>query len=169
MLKEKVEKILVEQIGKESYSSNLYLSMASWAECNGFPGVAQWMYAQADEERMHMLKFVAYINERGGKAKIPAVDEPPFEFKSVTELFEKTMEHERYISDSINEIVGVCMDERDFPTHQWIQWFVNEQIEEEASVSTIIDKLRMLGDTGSLYHFDRDIIGMRGTGSTTAV
>lgn len=166
MLKEKVEKILVEQIGKEAYSSNLYLAMASWAECNGFPGIAQWMYAQADEERMHMLKIVGYINERGGAAIIPAIEQPPHEFKSVSDIFTRTMKHEQYISESINEIVGVCNDERDFSTHQWIQWFVTEQIEEEASVSEIIDRLKLIGESGNLYHFDRDIMGMRGTSGT---
>lgn len=165
MLKEKVEKILVEQIGKEAYSSNLYLSMAVWAETNGYPGVAQWMYAQADEERMHMLKFIEYINERGGKGIIPAIDKPPFDFKSVSDLFARTYEHEQYISESINDIVAVCMEERDFPTNQWVQWFVTEQIEEEASVTEIIDRLNLIGDSGNLYHFDRDIMGMRGTGS----
>lgn len=163
MLNKKVEKILVEQIGKEAYSSNLYLAMASWAECNGYPGIAQWMYAQSDEERVHMLKFVGYINERGGKAVIPSIDEPPFEFKSVTDIFHKTMNHEHSISEAINEIVAVCHEERDFSTHQWVQWFVTEQIEEEASVSEIIDRLELIGDAekGNLYLFDRDIMSMR--------
>jgi len=166
MLKEKVEKILVEQIGKEAYSSNLYLAMASWAECNGYPGIAQWMYSQSDEERIHMLKFVGYINERGGKAVIPAIDEPPFVFKNVKDLFTRTMEHEQYISEAINNIVAVCNDERDFATHQWVQWFVTEQIEEEASVSEILDRLNLIGDSGNLYHFDRDIVGMRSSGGS---
>lgn len=163
MLKPKVEKILVEQIGKEAYSSNLYLAMASWADSSGFKGVADWMYAQADEEKQHMLKFIAYVNERGGKAIIPAIEQPPAEFKSVMDLYNSTFAHEQFISESINEIVGVCMDEKDFSTHQWIQWFVTEQIEEEATVSGIIDKLKLIGDNGNLYHFDNDIIKMRGT------
>ncbi|MFB6341278.1 ferritin [Saccharicrinis sp. FJH62] len=168
MLKEKVEKILVEQIGKEAYSSNLYLAMASWAECNGYPGIAQWMYAQSDEERVHMLKFVGYLNERGGKAVIPAIDAPPVDFKNVRDLFQRTMEHEQYISDAINTIVAVCHEERDFATHQWVQWFVNEQIEEEASVSNILDRLNLIGDSGNLYLFDRDIMGMRNSGGAEA-
>ena len=168
MLKEKVEKILVEQIGKEAYSSNLYLAMASWAECNGFPGIAQWMYAQAEEERIHMLKFVGYINERGGKAVIPAIEQPPFDFKSVNDLFQRTMTHEQHISDAINDIVATCLEERDFSTQQWLQWFVTEQIEEEASVSDILDRLKLIGDSGNLYHFDRDIVGMRNSGGVEA-
>lgn len=165
MLKPAVEKILVEQIGKEAYSSNLYLAMASWAESSGFKGVADWMYAQADEEKQHMLKFVAYVNERGGRATIPAIEQPPSDFDSVMDLYDRTFSHEQFISESINDIVGICIDERDFSTHQWIQWFVTEQIEEEATVSGIIDKLKLIGDNGNLYHFDSDIIKMRGTAS----
>ncbi len=161
MLKPAVEKILIEQIGKEAYSSNLYLAMASWAECSGFKGVADWMYAQADEEKQHMLKFIGYVNERGGKAIIPAIDQPPSDFESVMDLYTRTFAHEQYISESINEIVGTCIEERDFSTHQWVQWFVTEQIEEEAAVSGIIDKLKLIGDQGNLYHFDNDILKMR--------
>lgn len=162
MLKKSVEDILVTQIEKEAYSSNLYLSMASWAETNGFEGVSKWMYAQAEEEKMHMLKFMKFVNERGGKAVIPAVKQPPTNYKNVQNVFETTLEHERYITASINEIVGVCLDEKDFTTHNWIQWFVTEQTEEEASVMAIIDKLKLL-DGHNLYMFDRDIVGLRGT------
>ncbi len=160
MLKTAVEEILVRQIEREAYSSNLYLSMASWAETNGFEGVANWMYAQADEEKMHLLKFIKYVNERGGKAIIPAVEQPPVDFKDVKELYVKTLEHEQFVTESINEIVGVCLEQKDFTTHNWVQWFVTEQIEEEASVSAIIDKLNLLGDH-NLYLFDRDVVGMR--------
>jgi len=162
MLKKSVEDILVTQIEKEGYSSNLYLSMASWAETNGLEGVSKWMYAQAEEEKMHMLKFMKFVNERGGKAVIPAIKQPPTNYKNVQHVFEETLEHERSITASINEIVGVCLDEKDFTTHNWIQWFVTEQTEEEASVMAIIDKLKLL-DGHNLYMFDRDIVGLRGT------
>lgn len=166
MLNKKVEAILNQQITKEDYSSQLYLSMASWAENLGFSGVADWLYAQSDEERMHMLKFIKYINERDGVAEISGLDQPPKEFGNLTEMFDAVLKHEKYISQSINEIVGICIDERDFTTHSWIQWFVNEQIEEEASVRDIIDKLKMVGEK-NLYMFDRDIVGMRGQAGTT--
>lgn len=161
MLNKNVEKKLVEQIEKEGYSSSLYLSMASWAEVNGFAGIADWMYAQSDEERTHMLKIVKYVNERGGKAIISSIDQPPADFKSVKEMFEMVYEHEQMVTASINDIVGVCLEEKDFTTHNWLQWFVTEQIEEEASVSNILDKLNLLGDQNNLYLFDRDIMGMR--------
>ena len=162
MLPKKVEDILNVQVDKEGYSSHLYLAMASWAENQGLGGIADWLYEQSEEERVHMLKLVKYINERDGQAKIIAVKEPPAEFGSVQEMFEKVLEHERYVTASINEIVQVCIDENDHTTHNWIQWFVTEQIEEEASVKAILDKLKLAG--GHLYMFDRDIMGMRSEG-----
>ncbi len=163
MLPKKVEKILNEQILKEDYSSQLYLSMASWAENKGFEGVSNWLYAQAEEERVHMLKLVKYVNERDGSAVIPGIDTPPDDFGDVFEMFDKVLAHEKFISGSINDIVAVCIAENDFTTQNWIQWFVTEQIEEEASVKTIIDKLNLLGKN-NLYMFDRDIMTMRGDG-----
>ena len=162
MLAKKVEDILNIQVDKEGYSSHLYLAMASWAENEGLGGIAEWLYAQAEEERMHMLKLVRYINERDGHAKIAAVKEPSSTFGSVKEMFDKVLEHERFITASINDIVKLCMTENDYTTHNWIQWFVNEQIEEEASVREIIDRLKLAGN--QLYMFDRDILGMRTAG-----
>ena len=160
MLTQKVENILVAQIEKEAYSSNLYLAMASWAEVNGFEGTAQWFYAQAEEEHQHMLKFLGYINERGGKAIVPSIKQPPAIYKDIRDIFEQVFEHERFISKSINDIVSVCIEEKDFSTNNWIQWFVNEQIEEEKSVRSILDKLNLIG-SHSLYLFDKDIMSMR--------
>ncbi len=168
MLAKKVEDILNLQIEREDYSSQLYLSMASWAENQGFGGVANWLYMQSDEERMHMLKFVKYINDRDGKASICGLDKPPVEFEDIFKLFDAVLKHERYISNSINEIVAVCMEEKDFTTNSWLQWFVTEQIEEEASVKSIIDKLKLLGEK-NLYMFDRDVPSMRGGGGNEAV
>ena len=165
MLNKKVEDILNRQIDRESYSSNLYLAMAIWAECNGLEGTAKWLYAQADEEKQHMLKFISYVNERGGMAKITAVEEPPAEYKDVIEIFAKVLEHEQFVSASINEIVEVCLVEKDFTTHNWIQFFVTEQIEEEASVASINDKLKLIG-SNNLYMFDRDVMGMRSEGGS---
>ena len=134
------------------------------AENQGFEGVSNWLYAQAEEERIHMLKLVKYVNERDGLAVIPGIDTPPTEFGDVFEMFDKVLAHEKYISGSINEIVAVCIAENDFTTQSYIQWFVTEQIEEEASVKAIIDKLKLLGKN-NLYMFDRDIMSMRGSAS----
>ena len=166
MLPKKVEDILNVQVDKEGYSSHLYLSMAVWAETEGLSGIAGWLYNQAEEERMHMLKMVKYINDRDGKARIIAVKEPPSTFEGVKKMFEQILDHERFISASINEIAQVCIDEGDHTTHNWIQWFVTEQIEEEASVKAILDKLKLVGEH-HMYMFDRDIMGLRGQGGQT--
>lgn len=163
MLPKKVEKILNVQVEKEGYSSQLYLAMASWAEGQGLKGVSGWLYAQSDEERIHMLKFVKYINDRDGQAIITEIKKPPVDYPGIKELFDMVLEHEKFISKSINEIVALCTAENDLTTHNWIQWFVTEQIEEEASVKEIIDKLKLVGEH-NLYMFDRDIMSMRGAG-----
>ena len=162
-----IEDLLNRQVEREAFSSNLYLAMASWAENAGLGGTANWFYAQSDEERMHMMKFIKYINERDGKALIPKLDQPPTDFGNISDAFEAVLKHERFITDSINEIVAACEKEKDFTTQNWIQWFVNEQIEEEASVKSIIDKLKLIG-SGNLYLFDRDIMSMRGTATSEA-
>lgn len=161
MLTKKIEKILNEQIVKEGYSSNLYLAMASWADTEGYAGVAQWLFAQAEEERMHMMKIFNFINERGGHAVVPSFEQPPASFEGIKKLFDQVMAHEQYISGSINDIVALTIEEKDFATNNWVQWFVTEQVEEESTVQAIIDKLNMIGDQ-QMYMFDRDIMGMRG-------
>ena len=163
MLPKKVEEILNVQVEKEGYSSQLYLAMASWAENQGLKGVSDWLYAQSDEERMHMLKIIKYINDRDGQAIITELKKPPVDYPGISKLFDMVLEHEKFISKSINEIVAMCTQENDLTTHNWIQWFVTEQIEEEASVKEIIDKLKLLGEQ-NLYMFDRDIMSMRGAG-----
>jgi ferritin len=160
MLKREIEDICNRQVEREGYSSNLYLAMASWAEINGFSGVAAWLYVQADEERLHMLKFIKYINERGGKGVIPALKKPEADFKGVEEVFNAVLTHEEFITSSINEIVALTLEQKDFNTYNFLQWFVNEQVEEEASVRTILDKIRLVGKN-NMYQFDRDILALR--------
>jgi ferritin len=160
MLKKKIEDICNRQIEREGYSSNLYLAMAVWAETNGLSGVAGWMYAQAEEERLHMLKFVKYINERGGKSVIPALKQPVAEYKNVEDVFREVLKHEEFVTASINEIVSLTLEEKDFNTHNFLQWFVMEQVEEEASVKTILDKVRLVGKN-NMYEFDRDVLSLR--------
>ena len=160
MLNKKIEDICNRQVEREGYSSNLYLAMASWAEVNGLSGVAGWMFSQSDEERIHMLKFIRYINERGGKAVMPAIKKPATDFKGVDEVFKEVLKHEEFITASINEIVALTLEEKDFNTHNFLLWFVMEQVEEEASVRIILDKLRLVGKN-NMYEFDRDIMGLR--------
>lgn len=158
MVSNKVEKALNEQIKIEAESSQFYLAMASWAETKGLNGTALFLYQHADEERMHMLKLVKFVNERGGHAIIPALDQPPVEFESIQNVFQKLLDHEVFVTDSINKVVDICLSEKDYPTHNFMQWYVAEQIEEEALARNIMDKIKMIGtDKGGLYLFDRDL------------
>ncbi len=158
MLTEKMEKALNAQIRVEAESSQVYLSMASWAEVKGLEGIAQFMYNHSDEERMHMLKIVKYVNERGGHAHISDLKAPETEFGTFQKMFEDLYQHEIFVSQSINELVHVSLEEKDYATHNFLQWFVAEQIEEEALARTILDKINLIGnDKGGLYLFDRDV------------
>ena len=122
MLPKKVEEILNVQIKKEDYSSQLYLSMASWADNKGFEGVSNWLYAQTEEERLHLLKLIRYVNDRDGIAVIPGIETPPTDFGDVFTMFDNVLAHEQFISGSINEIIAVCISENDYTTQNWIQW-----------------------------------------------
>lgn len=158
MLPEKIEEALNKQIRIEAESSQIYLSMACWAETQGFEGVAQFMYAHSDEERMHMLKLVKFVNERGGHAKISDLTAPPTEFGSFKNMFQTLFDHEVMVSQSINDLVHITLEQRDYATHNFLQWYVSEQIEEEALARTILDKINLIGDDkGGLYLFDNDV------------
>jgi ferritin len=158
MLSPVIEEALNGQIKVEAQSSQIYLAMASWAEVLGFEGVAQFMYAHSDEERMHMLKLVKFINERGGHAKISSLVAPPTEFGSFKEMFQELFKHEVKVSACINDLIDICLKEKDHATHNFLQWYVSEQIEEEALARNILDKIKLIGDDkGGFYLFDNDI------------
>jgi ferritin len=158
MVSNKVEAALNKQIEFEAISSQYYLAMASWAETQGLTGVAEFLYAQSDEERQHMLKLIKYVNERGGQALIPAMKQQPQKFKSIHYVFEEVLKHEIMVSNEINGMVEICLKEKDYTTHNFLQWYVSEQIEEEALARKILDKLKLIGDDkGGMYLFDRDL------------
>lgn len=158
MLSAKVESALNQQIEVEAQSSQFYLAMASWAECNGLNGAAAFLFKHSDEERMHMLKLVKYVNERGGKAIIPALSKPPKDFKDLVNVFTLLLKHEIVVSKEVNAVVDICLKEKDYSTYNFMQWYVAEQIEEEALARLIMDKLNLIGnDKGGMYLFDRDI------------
>jgi ferritin len=161
MVAKKVESALNKQIELEAASSQYYLAMASWAETQGLSGVSEFLYMHSDEERQHMLKLIKYINERGGQAAIPALKAAPQNFKSVNFVFEEVLRHEINVSNEINNLVEICLKEKDYTTHNFLQWYVSEQIEEEALARKIIDKLKLIGnDKSGMYLFDRDIQGI---------
>lgn len=158
MLSNRIEKALNTQIQIEAQSSQVYLAMASWAEVQGFEGVAQFMYAHSDEERMHMLKLIKFVNERGGHATVPALEAPSAKFGSFKDMFQTLFDHEVMVSESINDLVDITLQEKDYATHNFLQWYVSEQIEEEALARTILDKINLIGDDkGGLYLFDNDV------------
>ena len=164
MLSKSMQEALNKQVQMEAESSQAYLAMASWAEIQpGLQGVTDFFYKQSDEERIHMLKLIRFINERGGFATIPALDQPMITFQSLRRVFEEFLKHELKVSDSINDLVHLALTEKDYATHNFLQWYVNEQMEEERVARNLNDKLEMIGDDKSgLYLFDRDIMNYRG-------
>jgi ferritin len=161
MISKTVEKAINEQIKREENSSRIYLSMASWSERNGFPGAANWLYVQTEEERIHMLKLVHYLNDRGGIAVIPVLEAPIAKFNSLLDVFQLVLKHEEFISDSINQLYAVCVKEKDFTTANYLQWYINEQIEEEKTVRSILDQIKLAGpDKGGLFLMDKEFSTM---------
>jgi ferritin len=164
MLSPQVSKALNKQIEVEGFSSQYYLAMASWAETQGLNGVSAFLYHHADEERMHMLKLIKFVNERGGHGVVPALKQPPVTYKSVKSVFEEILKHEMKVTSEINSLVDSTLKEKDYSTHNFLQWYVSEQIEEEALARQIVDKLKLIGDDkGGLYFFDRDLEAMAKT------
>lgn len=164
MLSKSMQEALNKQVQMEAESSQAYLAMGSWAEIQpGLQGVTEFFFKQSDEERIHMLKLIRFINERAGFAMIPALEQPMVTFQSLRRVFEEFLKHELKVSDSINDLVHLALTEKDYATHNFLQWYVNEQMEEERVARTLNDKLEMIGDDKSgLYLFDRDIMNYRG-------
>lgn len=162
MLSKIMQDALNVQVKIEAQSSQIYLAMASWAEIQpGIDNVTEFFYRHSDEERMHMLKLIHFINERGGYAVIPALEQPTITYPSITHAFKELLKHEIYVSESINKLVDIALTHKDYATHNFLQWYVAEQIEEEALARTLNDKLEMIGDEKSgLYLFDQDILNV---------
>ena len=159
MLNPEIEKILNEQIAIEGQASYMYLALAAWCDVKGFSGAAKFLYEHSDEERMHMLKLIRFVNERGGFAMVPAFEQPTLTYPSLVHAFKELLNHEIHVSESINKLVDIALQEKDYATHNFLQWYVAEQIEEEALARTLNDKLEMIGDEKSgLYLFDKDIL-----------
>ena len=161
MLTEKLENAIIEQIKAEEESSRLYLSMASRCEVNGYAGASDFLYEHATEEREHALKLLKYVNDRGGHAKVLSLEEPAFEFNSLQSVFEQVLEHEILVTSLINNLVAISMEEKDYTTHNFLQWFVTEQIEEESLARGILDKFKLAsGEKGGLFHIDKELAAL---------
>ncbi|WP_347840916.1 ferritin [uncultured Draconibacterium sp.] len=158
MLKEKMLNALNEQINAEQYSALLYLSMSAYFNDKGLPGFANWMYIQYQEELTHANKFFNYVVERGGKVELKAIEQMPTTWEGVIDAFEKTLEHEQHVTALINGLVDVAMDERDHATQSFLRWFVDEQVEEEANVTEILDTLKLINGQGNgIFMLDREM------------
>ncbi|MBE0651496.1 MAG: ferritin [Bacteroidales bacterium] len=158
MINNNIESVLNKQIQKEEFSSRLYLSMAMWCEVNGFPGASSFLYRHAEEERLHQLKIIHYVNDRGGKALLLDQEEPASEFSSLQDLFEQILVHEEYITGHINQIYGLAVEEKDYTTGNFLQWFISEQLEEEKLVKNILDKIKLVGnDKTGMFHIDKEL------------
>ena len=162
MLNAKMQDALNKQINAELFSSYLYLSMAAHFESQSFPGMAAWMRIQAQEELGHAMKFYDFINNRDGHVLLAAVAAPRTEWASPLEVFEEAYKHELKITGLINSLVKLSIDEADFAANSFLQWFVNEQVEEEANANLIVDRLKLVGDNGvALFMLDHEL-GQRG-------
>jgi ferritin len=158
MLSDKMEKALNGQVNAELYSSYLYLSMNAYFKSVNLDGFANWMYAQAQEELMHAMKLYDFINQRGGRTLLAAIEAPPDQWDSPLAVFEDTLKHEKKVTGLINGLVDIAMEERDHATQIFLQWFVTEQIEEEESVGNVLEQLKLLGDAKQgLFMMDREL------------
>ena len=157
MLDKKILGLLNLQLNREYYSSYLYLSMAAYCDSLSFVGFANWFRVQSQEELDHAGKFFDHITVRQARVKLTEIEEPPFNFKSVLDVFEEALSHEQKITKWINEIYSAAEKEHDHATKQFLAWFIDEQVEEEASAQLMVDKLRMIGESkGSLLYLDKE-------------
>ncbi len=158
MLPKKIETALNNQINQEANASYFYLSMASWCEYEGLNGAAKFLYIQSEEERGHMLKIFRYINEAGGHAITPVIKKFPAKYKSISDVFEKSLMQEISNTKSINSLVESCLNEKDYSTFHFLQWYVAEQHEEEMTFKNILSKIEILGSDGKgIYMIDKAI------------
>jgi ferritin len=157
-LSKKMQDALNEQIKEEMASAYIYLAMAAYCESINLPGFARWMQAQSNEEMEHAMKFYGYIHERGGRVVFQALEQPEAEFDGPVDVFEKTLAHEQYITGCIHKLYGMAMEEKDYASMGLLQWYVDEQVEEESTAGEILDTLRMIGDKGqALFMMDRQL------------
>ena len=162
MIDAKMEKAINDQINAELYSSYLYLSMAAHFESANLHGFAKWMRVQAQEENGHALRFFDYVVERGGKVALAAIEKPPAKWTSPLKAFQDVYAHERKVTGLINDLVKLAGKEGDKAADVFLQWFINEQVEEEFQADRIVQKMKMLGDSPTvLYWLDKEL-GQRG-------
>ncbi len=160
MFSQSVQQLLNEQVAKELYASNLYLAMSGHFTEANLMGMANWMRIQSEEERGHALRFFDFVLDRDGKVEVGAVEQPPAEFGAPVEVFAQALAHERKVTASINAIYAQAVKDDDYATQVFLQWFINEQVEEEASASEMVERLTMAGDNrAALLMLDAEMKG----------
>ena len=161
MITKKMETALNEQINAEMYSAYLYLAMAAHFEAANLPGFAHWMKAQSEEETEHGMKFYEFINDRGGRVKLQAIDQPPVEFGTPVEIFKVVVNHEEQVTASIHKLYALAQAENDYPTQVMLHWFIDEQVEEEKNANSILEMLKLAGDQGAALLMADRALGAR--------
>ena len=168
MLSPKILEALNKQINAELFSEYLYLSMSAHFEAASLKGMARWMRAQAGEEHGHALKFFDYVNDRDGRVTLAQIDAPKTDWKSAIDVFEDALKHEQKVTGLINDISNLAFAEKDHASHDFLEWFVKEQVEEESVARTIVDQLKLIGGDGTgLYMIDQQL-GQRGSAAPPA-
>ncbi len=161
-LSKKMQDAINKQINEELASAYIYLSMAAYCESINLPGFAKWMRAQTNEEMEHAMKFYGFVHSRGGRVVLEAIAKPPLEFDGPVGVFEKTLAHEQYITGCIHNLYGMAVEEKDYASLSTLQWFVDEQVEEEENATKVLEILKRIGDKGqALFMLDRQL-GARG-------
>ncbi len=165
----KIKKALNDQVTLEASASNSYLAMASWCEVIGYQGAADYFYTQSDEERTHMLKIIHYLNDVGATASIPATKAPVSSYKSLEELIKTALKNEQSVTKAIHKMVEITQKEKDHSTYAFLEWFVNEQVQEETKFETILQKFDLLGrDKLAIHEIDKILATDASSPETTA-
>ena len=158
MISQKMQDAINQMINKEIYSEYLYLSMAAYLDSLGLAGMANFMKVQVQEERFHAMKFYDFVNERGGRIILSEIEAHTVDFNSVMELFEAALKHEEFVTKSINELMDIALEENDHAAKSFLFWYVDEQVEEEASMDKIVNQLRMIDGKGhGMLMLDREL------------
>jgi ferritin len=164
MISKTMQDAINEQVKNELYSAYLYLGMSAYAEAENWPGTAHWLRTQAAEEETHAMKLFDFVNNRDGRVTLQAIAQPPQEFTSLLDLFEQVLAHERKVTALIHRLYETALSEKDYAAQSMLQWFIDEQVEEEKNASQIVDSLKLVGAQGTaLFIVDRQL-GARGAG-----
>jgi len=160
MISQTIQDGMNTQLKNELYSAYVYLSMAAYFEAANLQGFAHWMKVQSGEELEHAMKFYDFMNDRDGRVVLQAIDQPPVEYESPLEVFERALAHEQQVTEAIHQLYALAVQEQDYASQAFLQWFVTEQVEEEKKATQIIDTLKLVGDQGeALFLLDRELAG----------